>query len=473
MKRLNLAVSAIALSMLLPVMTSCKSDASPFDMFASSTKEKGKATVQLRLLVEETRAGEMATSEECEIKKVTILVFNEKEELELNKTVSVFAGNNTVSLEGSNGLKTIYAIAAKSNVNPGVGMSITDYENSIFTSTLPNLMTEDGFVMVGKSVEQQVINSVSEEDIPSSNIFDIKLVRLVAKAQVKCENIDGSSFGINFGTASFKACQLSERMRVKHNGSDVFASYVDGNHNGTYDYYSLRENGSYINSVTAFSAEECEYMSENIVSKPVSGNTTFLSIRFATTPVKYYTFDSSDLSVKSLDETPSASTTYYAVAIQDQTTGVVDYALDNTNKHIITFKNKVDAENYMNSLNNGDASTITVSQYDTPLKVASRSEQVTSMPNFEVITFQDGYVYYRVNIAHQDTSGDADKTTIKVVRNKFYKVNINSVKSLGFSSESLLRPSNPNAVLDAQGHSWISANVTVADWDEVKQNVDL
>lgn len=471
MKTLRLAFLSLAVAVLLPSITSCKSDDSPFDWTISN--ESTNATILLRLNVEETRAGEMSTTAEREIKKVTVLIFNEKEELELNKSVNVIAGSNTVSLEVSNGLKTIYAISAKSNVNPGVGMSITEYENKIFTSTLANLKTDDGFVMVGKSGEQQVMISASEDELPSSNIFDIKLVRLVAKAQVKSASIDGSSFGISFGAASFKACQLNERMRVVHNGSDVFTAYVDGNNNGTYDYYSLRDKENYLNSVADFTADGCEYMPENIVARPLSGNTTFLSIRYATTPEKYYSFNSTNSKVEAMSDTPIASTTYYAVGLQDKTNGVVDYALDNSSKNIITFKNQADAEAYTTSLNNGDSSAFTVSQTETPMKAPSVAEEAAGALQFEVIPFESGYVYYRVNIAHQDTSGDSDKSTIKVMRNKFYKVNINSVKSLGFGSEALLRPSNPAAELDAEGHSWISASISIAEWDEVNQNVDL
>ncbi|MDE6479978.1 MAG: Mfa1 family fimbria major subunit [Muribaculaceae bacterium] len=471
MKPLRLAFLGLAVASLLPSITSCKSDESPFNWTISS--ENAKAIIKLRLNVEETRAGEMSTSAEREIKKVTVLVFNEKEQLELNKSVNVTAGTNTVSLEVSNGLKTIYAVAAKSNVNPGFGMSITDYENRTFNSTLANLKTDDGFVMVGKSGEQQVMISASEEDLPSSNIFDIKLERLVAKAQVKSAAVDGSSFGINFGAASFKACQLNERMRVVHNGSDVFDKYEDGNNNGTYDYYSLRDKENYTDAVADFTADGCEYMSENIVSRPLSGNTTYLSIRFATTPAKYYSYNSTTSKVEAIGETPAASTTYYTVGIQDKTNGVVDYALDNSSKHIITFKNQEDAAAYAASLNNGDSSAFTVSQTDSPMKAPSVSEEAANALQFEVITFDSGYAYYRVNIAHQETSGDSEKSTIKVMRNKFYKVNIKSVKSLGFSTEALLRPANPAAELDAEGHSWISASISIAEWDEVNQNVDL
>lgn len=471
MKTQRLALLSLAIATLLPALTSCKSDDSPFNL--NVTSSKNTATIQLRLNVEDTRAGDLSTAEEKSIKNVTVHVFNEKQNLEVTKTATVSTGSNTVDLEISQGLKTIYVVTAKSNVNPEYGISLSDYENQTFASSLGNIQTTDGFVMVGKSAEQQVMVTASNENLPASNVFDIKLVRLVAKAQVKSGNVDGSSFGIAFGAMSFKAFQLNQRMRVLHNGSDVLDSYVDSNNNGTYDNYSLGV-GEYLNAVTSdFSADGCAYMSENIVSKPLSGNTTFLSIRFTTTPVKYYTFDSSNSSVNTTSEVPAASTTYYAVGIQDKTNGMVDYALYSGTNNIITFKNQEDAEKYMNSLNKGESSAITVSQTDKPMMARAVTEESANAPQFEVIKFDGGYAYYRVNIAHKESSGDSYVDKFKVMRNKFYKVDIKSVKSLGFGSEDMLRPSNPEAVLDAAGHSFISATISIADWEEVKQEVDL
>ncbi|MDE5848548.1 MAG: Mfa1 family fimbria major subunit [Muribaculaceae bacterium] len=471
MKLLRQAFLALATAALLPTLPSCSSDPNPFDIKISS--ERNTATIQLRLNVEETRAGELSTADENKLTKVTIHVFDDKHNLEVTKNVNITDGSNIVNLEVSNGLKTLYVVTAKSNVNPSKGISLTSYENSKFNSSLENIKTaSDGFVMVGKSEEQQVMLSSSQTDLPSSNVFDIKLQRLVAKAQVRNVNANGSSFGISFGNASFKAFQLNERMMVLHNGSDVLDSYVDSNNNGTYDNYTLGV-GNYLAAVTSdFKADDCVYMSENIVSKPMSGNSTFLSIRFATTPEKYYTFDSSKSLLTALTETPAASTTYYAVAIQDKVNGLVDYALDHTNNHILAFKSESDAESYKNSLNSGESSAITVSQTDKPMMISSL-KKAPRTSNFEVVKFDGGYVYYRVNIAHEVTSGDATVLKKMVMRNRFYKVNINSVKSLGFGSEDLLRPSNPEAVLDAEGSSWISASISVEEWKEIEQNVDL
>ncbi|MDE7346562.1 MAG: Mfa1 family fimbria major subunit [Muribaculaceae bacterium] len=472
MKTLRLASLFLVVAVVLPSTTSCSSDPNPFDIQISN--EKNTATIQLILNVEETRAGELSTADENKISNVTIHVFDDKQNLEVTKNAVITDGSNTVNLEVTNGLKTLYVVTAKSNVNPSLGIHLTDYQKKTFNSSLENIKTEsDGFVMVGKSEEQQVMLSTSQDNMPSSNVFNIKLQRLVAKAQVKSANVNGSSFGISFGNASFRAFQLNERMIVFHNGSDILDTYVDSNENGTYDSYTLGV-GDYLNAVTSdFSAAGCAYMSENIVSKPLSGNTTFLSVRFATTPEKYYSFDTSKSSLTTLTDTPVASATYYAVGIQDKENGLVDYALDHNNNHILTFKSEDDATNYKNSLNKGESSAITVSQTDKAMMVASPMQKAPRAANFEVVKFDGGYVYYRVNIAHEDSSGDKTKQRKMVMRNRFYKVNINSVKNLGFSSEDLLRPSNPAAVLDAEGSSWISASISVEDWKEIQQNVDL
>lgn len=490
MKKLRLVSLSLAVAALLPSVTSCSSDPSPFNWTISSENIQ-KATIQLNLNVEETRADGMSTAEENDIKNFSVYVFDENSELETKVDFDVLDGKKTVTLEVSHGLKTLYVVTAKTNVNPSVGTSLTDYEKSVFNSSLSNIKPEktvsseeEGdtkvfqYVMIGKSKEQNVMMSASQEDLPASNIFNISLVRLVAKAQVSSVDADGSGFGISMISASFKAFQLNERMRVLPDGTDVFDSdvstYADSNRNGTCDNYTLGV-GNYLDAVSEFKAEGCAYLSENIVSNPLSGNTTFLAIRFATAPLKYYTFDESENSVKESEVNNASSTpvTYYAVGVQDTANGIVDYALFPGTNKIVTFKTLEDANNYKNSLNNGVSSAITVSQVDKPLQAASVTRATNDAPNFEVITFNNGFVYYRVNIAHEDSSGDSVKKKIRVMRNKFYKVNINSVNSLGFGSESLLRPSKYNAVLDVEGRPWISVSFSVAPWEAVSQEVDL
>ena len=491
MKTLRLASLSLAVAALLPSVTSCKSDPSPFDWTITTiTNEDNKATIQLDLKVEETRAGGYSTDEENEIKKLTVYVFDESHNLELAKNFDIEDDDTTVTLEVSHGYKTLYVVTAKTNVNPLVGTNLTSYENSVFNSSLSNIMPEvalngEGdvqtnkvqYVMVGKSDEKLVMKSASETDLPASNKFQIQLVRLIAKAQVKCEDADGSAFGIHMNEASFKAFQLNERMRVVHGGTDVFdtgaSAFVDTDGDGTYDNYTFGV-GDYLDAVEAFSGNGCAYLSENIVSNPLSGNTTFLGIRFATIPLKYYTYDTSDSSVEVLEEVTdfTTPTTYYTVGIKDADRGIVDYAVFRGTKNIITFKDQTDAENYKNSLNGGENSAITVSQTDQPLRAASLT-RAEGAPQFEVFTFNNGYAYYRVNIAHDDASGDQSKREYKVMRNKFYKVNVSSVNSLGFSTEDMLRPAQAGSVLEIGGKPWISVSFSVAPWEEVDQEAHL
>ncbi len=457
MKNLRLASLSLAVAAMLPSLTSCRSDESPFGWTIS--QQKADAIIQLKLNVEETRAA----ADERAISKLTVLVFDEQDAFETSKNVDP-TENTDIILEVSQGLKTVYVVTAQYDFTNNC-TNIQDFENSTFSSTLADLKGTDGFMMIGKSAKQMVMKASSADALPASNVFAITLERLVAKAQVKSALVDGSNFGINFGEASFKAFQLNNSMRVVANGTEVNPSETDNVVKGTFDNYTLDGEG-YFSAVSEFTGEDCAYMSENIVATPVSGNTTFLGIRFATTPEKYYTYDSNDKSLKDSEETPAASSDYYVVGIQDKSAGVVDYVLVPGSKKIATFKTQEEAAAYAASLNGGDASAVTVSQTDAPMMAPSLTRATSS---FEVITFTGGNVYYRVNVAHSEGS----ETHLKVLRNRFYKVNINSVSTLGYSDDELLRPSTPNSGFETSSKYWISVAIDVAPWQEVMQDANL
>lgn len=457
MKTLRLATLSLAVAALLPSLTSCRSDESPFGWTIS--QQKADAVIQLKLNVSETRAA----VDESAISKLTVLVFDDSNALETTANVDLSV-NPDIKIEVSHGLKTVYVVTAQYDFNKTCA-NIQEFENSIFDSTLANLKGTDGFMMIGKSDKKQVMISSSEEEVPASNVFSITVERLVAKAQVcQTDDVRIGDFGINFGTASFKAFQLNNKMRVVANGTEVdpATTHTDG----TYDNYTVEEEVDYLNAVSAFSSEGCAYMPENIVATPVSGNTTYLGIRFATTPAKYYTYDSSAKSLIASEETPVASSDYYAVGIQDTSAGIVDYVLVPGSKHIATFQTEEDATAYANSLNGNETSATTVSQTDAPLMAPSLTRAVSS---FVVIKFTEGNVYYRVNIAHTEGS----QSQLKVLRNRFYKVNINSVSTLGFSADELLRPEEPTSGFETSSKSWISVAIDVAPWQEVDQDANL
>ncbi len=99
MKIFRLASMSLAAGLLLPLVTSCSSDPFPFDMNMSSENKKTTATIQLRLSVEDTRAGEMSTAEENAVKKLIIYVFDDNHQLEYKDTIGVQDGSNEVTLE--------------------------------------------------------------------------------------------------------------------------------------------------------------------------------------------------------------------------------------------------------------------------------------------------------------------------------------------------------------------------------------
>lgn len=146
--------------------------------------------------------------------------------------------------------------------------------------------------------------------------------------------------------------------------------------------------------------------------------------------------------------------------------------VDANTKHIITFKDKNQADRYSIALNGGDSSAITVADSETPLSApATRAEEQSDIQvrQFQTVEFSAGNAYYRVNVGDQDKSAkDA-----KVERNKFYKIQINSLRTLGYHTEDMLLPQNPEQDIDIQSSAWIETTFNVVDWDEVNQDVDL
>ncbi|MDE6022751.1 MAG: fimbria major subunit, partial [Muribaculaceae bacterium] len=148
------------------------------------------------------------------------------------------------------------------------------------------------------------------------------------------------------------------------------------------------------------------------------------------------------------------------------TNGLEDFAMDPATGYVITFKSDTDADAYKNALNGGDASAITVSESESALRApATRASEVTHK-EFSTVKFENGRSYYRINIY-------TDGTELKVVRNKFYKITVNSISNLGFHDENLLRPTNPETDPNNASSAWIEAQLSVQPWDEEKQEVDL
>lgn len=371
-------------------------------------------------------------------------------------------------IEVKPGLKTVYVFASNKVVDLAVGESMADFEKKVFSSNLSDLKTSKGFVMVGKSEAQQVLVSANESEIPASNVFNIEMVRLVAKTQVKVvQNLDASSFGFTVGKPTFRVSQTCGMMRlVADYDNDLQASYLDSDGDGTYDGYSVGGDLQFLNTVTDnFTATGCHYLSENIVKDPVAGNTTFVSLCIPFTPESYYTYDEDRNFLSNTLMPGEVGKTFYAIGIVDRKYGLEDFVLDPENKHVVVFKGEYDAENYKNALNGGSASAITVSETESPLGAPSANYDV-NVREFSVVEFTGGKAYYRINIANADKK-------MMVERNKFYKIAVNSVRALGYHSEELLRPLEPESDPGNSTSAWIATVLSVAPWEEVDQPTDL
>lgn len=248
--------------------------------------------------------------------------------------------------------------------------------------------------------------------------------------------------------------------------NDLQASYLDSDGDGTYDGYSVGGDLQFLNTVTDnFTATGCHYLSENIVKDPVAGNTTFVSLCIPFTPESYYTYDEDRNFLSNTLMPGEVGKTFYAIGIVDRKYGLEDFVLDPENKHVVVFKGEYDAENYKNALNGGSASAITVSETESPLGAPSANYDV-NVREFSVVEFTGGKAYYRINIANADKK-------MMVERNKFYKIAVNSVRALGYHSEELLRPLEPESDPGNSTSAWIATVLSVAPWEEVDQPTDL
>ena len=291
-------------------------------------------------------------------------------------------------------------------------------------------------------------------------------MRLVAKTQVKLGAIQTEDFGFTHGNGSYYVAQTCNQMRLQPNGTDVmtFGSPTEGTFAGYTHLPYDRPN----NCVTGdFSAANCMYLSENIVINPVAGNTTFAILALPVTPKNIYTYNKIN---GTLSATPVSGyvSTFYTVGLVDKDNGIEDFAVNPNpeNNHVLTFTSKTDAENYMDALNGGAASAMTVSEIDSPMRAPITEASDVNIRTFEIITFSEGVAYYRINIS----DGDGN---LKVERNKFYKITVNSIKSLGCESMEMLFPQNANADFNTSTSAMVGVRYKIAEWDEVNQGTDL
>lgn len=430
---MKLNLMRLALPALWLAAASCASDPNPIDLPMPAQQENAQAFINLSFDVndsQETRAGELeSTVSEKDISKVALYIFDADGKLEsVVSDKTVVNGQLSETMSVSTGVKTIYAIAYVADLElPSYEMSspsIQDFKKITFSSSLDKIAKENGFVMIGES---QKLNMVK-----GSNDVAIDMTRVAAKAQVKVSG-ELKLGDVAFSNLQFKVLQSSKEMSV---GGEVnFA--VDGeSENGANPHLTpAGESGTgYIQGIAKdsnFTAEGCGYMAENPFASSVTGDATFVSVRMKATPAEVYNASKEKESFNS-----GGDGTFYAVGKYNSETAVTSYALNGG--EMMLFGDDTEARTYCENYDPKGAN------------------------GYQVITFANGWVYYRVNIKHGEE--------YKVLRNTFYKVSVSEV--LAFGSNKEVVPTDASTPLDITSSS-LGVKFSVADWNGENLDVKL
>lgn len=457
MKKLRFALQCLASLMLAALMPSCSSDPNPVG-YLNVTGEKtdnAKTIISLNLSPSQTRVG----IDEDAVSSVCIYVFkcNDDGSIVLESHIDnqeVSDNNITFSLD-SPGRKIFYAIT-ENNLFDGKNLSnisLADFEAEMFDSSLDKIKTSARLVMSGKSSEINATETKVEGYVPESNNLTINLNRLAAKVQVKVSDLTSSLSELGFTTQKdvyFKVFQTNDKMKLISDDVELVSEYKDTDGSGTYDGYSFDNGTDYILAQkNDFTAENCHYMSENIVANPKSGNTTYVSLRIQVNPKKLWKFDvyenaGSGGIVESDNYSSNIDFYVYAIVKTDDENTILDF------------------------LRSG--STIKCYESNKAMQYEPGRPKLQEGLKYVELCFKKGYAYYRINIKDEDTG------KCNILRNKFYKINLQSINSLGVISEDYLRPANASSDLDDNSSvSYVQSDAvfSVTDWSDSSQSADL
>lgn len=462
MKKLTFLAFSLVCLMLAGLLPSCASDPNPIDFIRTDNYSKdAKTYIHLSLNPSATRAADDAIS------KVDLYVFDTDGKLENVVADISYKQNLIIDLGVTTGKKTVYAITAntifpkdKSNTELN-GMTLDNFKTKSFESLVENLNNEDGLVMAGVGEIESLSESNSPLNIPSTNSLSITLERLLAKVEVTGTISSVNDYGFaKIDDSSFKVCQINKKMQLVPAAVST-ADLEDKNEkNGIYDNYE--QHGSDYVQISS-SATQPQYMSENLVENPTSGNTTFLSVKVRFTPSEVLYRYGTGFGRASYSATGSGTSvvntgqTFFAIGIYNDKDVLIDFVKKtNNDKEILCFRTEQACEDFLNYGSGiGDP------------KPAALPDGYSYKP----IEYTNGYAYYRVNIS--DVIDDVKY--YRVLRNAYYKLRIGKVTSLGYTSEANLFPNNPDSNLEKEETLSIFSGVTfdLADWDEYSEDVDL
>ena len=439
---MNLKMIFAATALAAMTMSSCSSD-TPVDPEANLVKgEKTYASFNVNLKSTGSRANgdDNADAVEQTISSVTLYIFSGGV-LEKSATPEV-TNNVTVPVEITTGEKIIYVVTSD-HLNFSSTFEIAeestllaDFEKQLASALATDIAVSDEFLMIG-SQKASVVKCTEAE--AKAKPVKVTVTRAAAKLQVKYDTEAVTvrpTLNAAFGDAEFAVAQSSRQMYVTL--KDGMYTPQGTASNGVYSGYEAIstpiEDGYFIDAVDNFtpSYDESKYTGENVVEKPVTGNTTFALVRLKVTPNAYYN-----------NGRANSNGDFWVAARNDAKTATWIFASDES-YNLLYFATERAAKDYISAAKLGSAYT--------------------------AVKYAEGMSYYRVNIITDNTATDfSQKYCVK--RNNYYKINVTDIKALGAPTAPGVVPTDPDQPLESD--SWLAADITCADWNPIDQNATL
>ncbi len=451
---MNLKMIFAATALAAMTMSSCSSD-TPVDATENIARgETTYATFNLSLNTTGSRANgdNNADAKEQTVKKMHLYIFGGGV-LEVDYLIpnSYSFGTKVGPVKLTTGEKVVYAIAGDLKVNGTEykatveSTRLSDFEKILFNALASDIAVTEKFLMAGSN---SVTVTKSTEQAPCQ--VTVSITRAATKTQLKYGNAQGKvnvrpTINATFANPRFVMMQCAETMWLTP-GNYTQASKPEEEGVGTYTGYTavpetVAEN-LFCDAVTTFNTNinSSRYTGEAYNENPVTGNTTFALVRLKATPEKIC--DSYDTDTKEYNFSTGSLTggTFYVIAKKDAETASYIFASDN-DYNILYFASSQNADEVYSALELGEG--------------------------WEVLTYTNGYVYYRVNLMTNPDATDL-KEKYCALRNHFYKITVTDIKALGAPNAPGVVPTDPDQPLEAD--AWLAATITAEPWVAVDMN---
>lgn len=367
-----------------------------------------------------TKATDAGTEQERKLTSASAYVFNEVGTLEAVAEFENAAVTPSTKVKVSLGKKTVYVLANLLDTPQGAipGYPEPNMQKEVMTiSAINDIIGEDNnpsFAMSGYSTTEVQ----SSTGGVNNNQCSVTLTRLSAKVSVTNNAIDASAE---------KAAGTLDNVKVKPRNiaaKEYYFPYPSTEWSTPNYEASAVDAANYLNPDTGTAGtfspiSNPVYVSENKVSTPKNGNTTYLILQATFTPKEVYKADGSGI-----DANWSAGT-FFRYQNADGTFAPKYYSASPTDQ----------------SLSGGNP-----------------------------VEYTDGTSYYRVLVSGDQANTDLSKR-YSVQRNTLINLSITHATGAGSNTEDGVVPKDPETPIDET--SDLTVTVTVADWTSVDQSTGV